>query len=502
MRIPALNSNNYNRRNNQNFNGITKRMSHHIYIDGKKDIAKFLMEKRPKNTNVGQLPPVMFYALNPETREEKIRHAFKVFGEVSEEIRAFRPYSDRATEEIRERRPNSAVEKLKKLFVDFGLIKEEEPFDLKFLGQGEYKKAYKIEGVSDPRTGEELCYKVFHLVDTTPEWNKYKTHGNFAELNTSAHWKAREGINTQRGKFYFGDVMKGFFVDKFIERGVEPPKKNVNEYDLGLKLTDEVKDDVGHNKLYGYSIDPGGVRVVNRVKNESKVAQYVQKRIKNTPENRREIEWHKIKGMTYKIDKRGKEAGLALAIKHMPHKEAYVEQCLAFNNQFADMGLGYALKYLPEEQAKKYFEVLMKRKDPVTQTVLMNEIPLLARTRMTDKIDDLDIPRGEIRPEVIEDYYRIAEEHVLPEVSEHLASYIHLLPKEQILPEAQKMVSTNQYEVIDRLLHKIKFVKDEEFSYSNKMSVLNMIEKVVDDPFLKKKHQDVKLYLIRSQLDT
>ena len=84
MRIPALNSNNYNQRNNQNFNGITKRMSHHIYVDGKKDIAKILMKKKPKNTNVGQLPPVMFYALNPENREEKIRHAFDVFGKVSE----------------------------------------------------------------------------------------------------------------------------------------------------------------------------------------------------------------------------------------------------------------------------------------------------------------------------------------------------------------------------------------------------------------------------------
>ena len=144
----------------------------------------------------------------------------------------------------------------------------------------------------------------------------------------------------------------------------------------------------------------------------------------------------------------------------------------------------------------------MKRKDVNTQTVLLNEIPLLARKRVSDRIDDLDVPRGDIRPTVIEDYYRIAEKYVLPEVEEHLASYVHLLPKNQILKEAERLIAKNQYEINDRLLHKIKFVKEEEFSTSDKMAILKMLEKKVTDPFLSKKLQDIKIYLIRSQLDS
>ena len=109
------------------------------------------------------------------------------------------------------------------------------------------------------------------MVDKTPEWHKYKTHGNFAELNTAAYWMNTFGYNTQRGKFYFGDIDHGFFVDKFIDKNVPPPKKKVDAFEVGLKLTDEFDGDAGHNKIFGYSIDPGGPRIVNRVKNESKI---------------------------------------------------------------------------------------------------------------------------------------------------------------------------------------------------------------------------------------
>ena len=140
----------------------------------------------------------------------------KAFGEIAEEIRDFRPTLDKTRQERVNRRPESVVTKLKAAMVDIGLLKETDEFDLVFLGEGNYKKAYKLEGIKDPKTNEELCLKVFHLVDKTPEWHKYKTHGNYAELNTSAYWRKTQGLYTQRGKFYFGDIDTGFFVDKFI----------------------------------------------------------------------------------------------------------------------------------------------------------------------------------------------------------------------------------------------------------------------------------------------
>lgn len=484
------------------FTGLSKKLSQHIYIDGKKDICKILEKTKPANTYVGELPPMIFYALPVEKRPECIKEIYSTFDEVADSIRDFKPGINSPIDEYKNRRPTSAVKKLKDLFVKYNLLKEEDAFDITYLGAGEYKKAFKLEGLKDEKNNEEFCLKVFHLVDKSPEWHKYKTHGNYAEINTSIYWKKRQGMDTQRGKFYWGDINHGYFVDKFIDNSVKQPKKIVNEYDEGLKLTDEVKGDVGHNKLHGYSIDPGGVRVVNRVKNESPIAQRILKTIKNVPMKERPNKWYSIACDRNKYDKRHKEAGLALCIKHMPNKDIYVEECLKFNNPFADMGIGYALKYLSEESAEKYFEVLMKKNNPETQTVLMNEIPLLARERLDKlKIDDLDVPKGEIDAERLEKFYNIADKYALPEVSEHLASYAHLLPKDKIMPAIEKLISKNSYAINDRLLHKIKFVKEEDYSFGDKMDVLNKLEKVEQNQFLKNKIKNVRTQIIRNSLE-
>lgn len=495
MRVDSTN-------NSLSFCGMTKILKKRIYIDGKKDISLILQEKKPKNTYAGELPPVIFYALPKTKRSENIREIYKTFDEVSDEIREFRPSIQGSTDEYTNRRPQSAVEKLKNMFVKFGILKKEDKFDIKYLGAGEYKKAFKLEGIKDKKTGEELTFDVFHLVDKSPEWHKYKSHGNYAEINILTYWKNKHGQDTQRGKFYWGDIEHGYFVGKFIDKNVPSPKVHINEYNDGLKLTDEVMGDSGHNKIYGYSIDPGGVRVVNRVKNESRIAQRVLTYIKYTDPKYRLLKWYQIEHYQKNGDRKQIQAGLALSIKHMPHKEKFVEECLEFNNPLADVGISYALKYLPEKSAKKYFEVLMKRNDPITQTVLMNEIPLLSRTRQVQKnIDDLDVPKGEVRSNVVEEYYRIAEKYVLPEVEEHLASYLHLLPNDKIMAEADKLIAKGDYNVNDRLLHKIKFVKEDDYSFGDKMAVLGKLEKVEKNDFLKSKISAVRTQLIRNSLD-
>lgn len=484
------------------FTGVTKKLSKKIFVDGKKDVRELLDRTNPKNTYAGELPPVIFYALPAEKRPECIRDIYKVFDETADMIRGFKASINGLRDEYVNRRPQAAVEKLKQMFVKYGIIKDTDNFDIKYLGAGEYKKAYKIEGIKDKNTGEELCLKIFHLVDTTPEWHKYKTHGNYAEINTSIYWKKQQGMQTQRGKFYWGDINHGYFVDKFVDKGIASPKVMVNEYNLGIKLTDEVQDDIGHNKLYGYSIDPGGVRVVNRVKNGSKIARKILKHIKNTPYKYRPIEWYKIHHFEIYGDTAQKQAGLSLCIKELPNKDHFVQECLKFHTPLADMGIGYALKYLSKDSAEKYFEILMKRNHPDTQTVLLNEIPLLARERLDKlKIDDLDVPKGEIDAQRLEKFYRIAEKYVLPETENHLASYIHLLPNDKIIPAAKKLIDKHNYTINDRLLHKIKFVKEKEYSFSDKMEVLNMLEKVEQNPFLKDKLKYVRTFVIRNSLE-
>ena len=54
--------------------------------------------------------------------------------------------------------------------------------------------------------------KVYKIADKGPEWHPYKSHGNYAELNTAAYWMKNLGRNTQRGRFFFGDITSGFMV--------------------------------------------------------------------------------------------------------------------------------------------------------------------------------------------------------------------------------------------------------------------------------------------------
>ncbi|MCI1274381.1 MAG: hypothetical protein LKG27_08140 [Clostridiaceae bacterium] len=485
-----------------NFTGITKLMKRSVFIDGKKDISAILQKRGDKNTYINELPPVIFYALPKENRPNAIKEFIHVFDDIANEIRNFKPSINANTDEYSKKRPNSAVSKLKNIFQKYGLIENPEKFDLLYIGEGEYKKAFKIEGVKDKKTKEELCFKIFHVVDKTPEWHKYKSHGNYAEINISSYWRNVVGQETQRGKVYFGDINNGYMLDRYVDENIVPPKKIIDEYNYGIKITDEFKGDSGHNKMYGYSIDPGGSRVVNRVKNSSKTARYVLKRIKALPANQREVEWYKILNDN-KLDETQKQAGLALAVRDLGsnRNDQYIKRCLDFNKPFVDQALAYALKYLPPEQSRKYFEVLMKRKNPVTQTVLLNEIPLLSRVRLnTGRIDDLDVPRGEIEPEAIEDSYKLAQKYVLPEVEEHLASYIHLLPQDRILPEADSLISKHNYNINDRLLHKIKFVSETEFPFANKMAILNKIEQNSTDEFILQKTRQIRTKIIRDSL--
>src|SRR5574344_1003173 len=486
-----------------NFTGLTKVMKRQVFIDGKKDISELLGKRdSSKNTHVGELPPFIFYALPKENRPHIIKEFFDTFDKTSDEIRNFKPSLSSPAGEYKNKRPQASVDRLKNLFNKYNLLENPDKFDMEYLGEGEYKKAFKLTGIKDEKRNEEYCFKIFHLVDKTPEWHKYKSHGNFAELNIVAYWKKAVGQETQRGKFYFGDINNGYMVDRFVDETIHSPQRLIDEYNYGIKITDEVKAQSGHNKLYGYSIDAGGSRGVNRIKKGSKTARYVLSLIKEARYEEREALWYRILN-DKKLDKAQKQAGLAISIKHlhMSNKENFVKKCLAFNQPLADMGLDYMLKYLPDEQASKYFEILMKRKNPKTQTVLLNEIPLISRHMLErETLDDLDVPRGEINSQKIEQYYKIAQKYVLPEVEEHLASYIHLLPKDKIILEADNLVAKHNYNINDRLLHKIKFVSEDQFSFSDKMAILDKVEKNSTDNFILNKTKSVRTKIIRDSL--
>lgn len=485
--------------NNTSFTGMTKTIGKKIFVDGKKNVLEYLNGRQATNTQVGELPPSIFYRLPAENRENRIKEIFSVFSDCANKLRDYKASLNAPSEERINRRPNSVVEKMKNILVKHNVLEKPEEFDLEYLGAGEYKKAYLMKGLEDKKTGDKICYKVFHTVDTSPEWHKYKCHGNYSEINIATYWKKQEGNKTNLNKFYAGDINNGYLMDRFIDINAPRPGKIVDVYNYGVRNIDAVHADTGHNKLNGYCIDEGGSRVVNIVKNQSKIARYVLKEIKSTPEKYRNNVWHKILRRK-DLDDTQKKAGLALSIKHFPADEqtTLIEECLAFNKPLVDQALGYALKYIPEEKAEIYYETLMKRNNPQTQTVLMNEIPLLSINGT--KYDDVGVPRQAVNPEIIAKFYDISKRTVLPEVIEHLASYVHLLPKERILPEAKILIEKDNYKINDRLLHKIKYLASDEYSYGDKMEVISNIQKRNKDPFIDKKANETRIKVIRDSL--
>lgn len=70
------------------------------------------------------------------------------------------------------------------------------------------------------------------------------------------------------------------------------------------------------------------------------------------------------------------------------------------------------------------------------------------------------------------------------------------------MPEADALIAKGDYNVNDRLLHKIKFVKEEDYSFGDKMAVLNKLDKSEKSDFLKSKIFAVRTQIIRNSLDS
>ena len=99
---------------------------------------------------------------------------------------------------------------------------------------------------------------------------------------------------------------------------------------------------------------------------------------------------------------------------------------------------------------------------------MFNEIPLLSK-RKDDNIeikDDINAALCEIIPERIYKYYKIAEKYAMPETIEHLASFIHLLPKDKIKEQYDKLVSIDNYALHDRLIWKMTLLPREFVPYA------------------------------------
>ena len=465
------------------FHGMTKQMKKLIHIDGQKDIKQIIAKRNGKSMIVGKLPPFIFNKLPKENREAAIREFYSVFDQISEELRHFDDSKATSIEELKKRRYKSTQKLLENLLYKYKLAGIFDDVDIEYINKGGKGAGYHIIGLRGQDIDEdELVMKNYHVVEGA-NWQPYKSHGNYAEQNSAVYWMNNAGYDTQRGKFFWGNLKQGYMIVKYIDEDVRNPERFVSPYSYGLKCTDE--DIVTkHNTCKSYSYDWGGVRVINRVKNSSKTARAVLKKIRLCKEDYKPALWEQLYN-TKKMDKSQRNAGLAMAIKHMPNKNYYINRCLELNDKLVNRALAYVLKYLPYEDSVKYFEKLAQKDDTITEIILFNEIPLIAKEHKNAVIyDDLQYAGSDIHPERILELYNIAEKYAGKDSIEHLASFLHLLPHEHFRSYYKRLAEIDNYALHDRLIYKLSFVNKEDLSFAIKNIASNLKE---SDIVLKKR---------------
>lgn len=469
------------------FGGLTKKMKKHTHIDGQRDIKKIIEQRGDKNLIVGQLPPFMLAKLPKENRKEAIMDIYNTFSEITKELRDF---DERkvdlskagAIDAISKRRNKSTVEKFENIMRKYNFVGKWSDCDIEYLGKGGKGSVYKLTGLRDfsDKNEDEFVIKVFHVIESK-NWQYSKSHGCYAEINSAQYWINNVGMDTNRGKFFWGDMRSGYMINKYVDEDVRLPKRVIDPYEYGLKCTDEDAAKK-HNVCKGYSYDWGGVRVVNRLKNGDKHARAVLYEIKNTEEKYRSVRWEQL--MSRKDGNiESRQAGLAMSIKYLDDKNKYFDRCLALHKPKVDQGLAYALKYLPYKDALKYFEKLVQTNDSVTQVILFNEIPLLAMKHRDDNLkDDLQTTRSEILCSRVKEYYDISEKYAKPDTIEHLASFLHLLPKEKFKTYYRHLARIPNDDLHDRMIYKFSNVERK-----NHFFVLKQLAKNVTNEELKEK---------------
>lgn len=497
-------------KNKNNFCGLTKCLKNQIYLDGQKDIELILSKKPNTNPVVGQLPNFIFKKLPENNRKEAILDILNVFDEVSNSIREHTPVCDPVIyNPSLINRPESVNKLLTDVFRKYGILgKYDKDIDVQYIDQGGKGKVFKLDGLRDPDTEDEFVIKVFHQIKGK-DWHPFKSHGCYAEINNGIYWKNHEGHDTHRGKFFFASLKSGYMVSKYLDEDVPVPKRVVPEYKYGIKCTDEEKEGPinGYNRIKGYNYDYGGMRVVNRLKNSNKIARQTMTKIREMKPQKRVEFWEEKFHDKYSSE--NLLAGLALGIKYLDNRSPYVERCMKLNKPVVDQALGYVLKYLPHEEAVECFEELFQTTDEVTQIILFNEIPLLAKRKAgsTEMHDDINAQLKEIIPERINTLYLIAEKYAMPSTIEHLASFVHLLPENKIKQHYEKLTQINNPALQERLLWKFNYLPNDmrEYAIKRLASIADeptIVEKIIDvaERMEEKDCQEVKELLARNRI--
>ena len=409
--------------NNICFQGLTNRMGKKVY-NGFYSMESLFPKDCTKNSISGRLPDFMQSKIKTVTSdiEGATKEIFDTFAQTSDELREFEPTASSTINELKYRRKDSTVKNLEDVLIKYHILKPWDDFNLEYIDKGGKGSVWKLAGLRNVKgmVDDEFVIKVFHTKSV--QTNAF--HGCYPEINAATYWMNTLGSETNRGKFFWGDVNAAYMINKFIDEDVRLPKKYPNPEDYGMKFTDEDAVHI-HNVCKNYSYDWGGGVVINQVINSNKFAREVMHDIQKQKEKFRIPQWQKRFHWKPNGNYDSKFAGLALSIKFIDpsYRVSFFKQCLNHRGKYTDRALGYTLKYLPHENAIKYYEELAKStKDHVLKEILHNEIPLLAT-------------KDEYRPFMHDDLIRlsnISEEYKNRIDQTRLKEYLEIAKKYQL----------------------------------------------------------------------
>lgn len=424
-----------------NFNGLSGALSKKAYESA--DLIKAEMLKDTKSNGiVGNLPSVWIEKIPVKERKARIKNFY-------DDLRvAVVKFRENQNNEELTKKFNYALQKAK-------IIGEKEKLSIEHLDDGNYGSGYLIKDVFD----NQFMIKIFHMNDVQNDF-----HGNYTEINRAMYWRKNAGIN-QKVISYFGDINAGYMVNEYIGRKTPEYKgKIVPEEIFGLENFDSESIANGHNKIKGYQIDYGGLKVQNHLLAENKTVRYVYKKLYYTEEDKK---WQAF--LAFLNDKKYKHnndirLGLVSAISILPEKariDGFNELLNRTHAEFNDdnrikLGLISKIKILPEKGRYYVFEELLKNSDNEIKIGLADNLSLLSeknkRLEFFEKLSkdaDKDLKQIlAINLNSIPEEGRVAQfsnllKNADKELKITLAKKLYLIPKGQDAFEIFKKIARN-----------------------------------------------------------
>lgn len=252
------------------FNGLTSILKGNIYNVA--TIRKLAHAFPNSGGNVGSVPPEWLKNIPYAERENFINQLYKIFSGIAKlQINSSRLYNKKCSKLLRD------------FLVESNVISPKERLRFSYSGSGDFAEVVKFNVGN-----KKYALKVFSPDNEYFLDINYGLWGNKSEQNNALYIGAKE--NSDWTRFYFGNVLDGYMVTKYIDNATPLPKKKIKLSDKGLEYLDYKMSNIKNN----INLDYGGFKRIVDFPVGNKVAMWTIKKLKKLQPCERKSEILKI----------------------------------------------------------------------------------------------------------------------------------------------------------------------------------------------------------------